>query len=63
MGIRAAYSMWATATLRTVESGVLEPAEADALLDELEEATLTLLDLAILTDHRFIDRRVTPLRS
>lgn len=62
MGVQAAFSMWATASLDAVKSGRLEPEAASALLDELEAATRILLDERVLSDAGFIEDAITPLR-
>lgn len=63
MGVRAAFALWAKASLDAVEAGRLDPDAATHLLDEVEAATLTLLDVRVLTDKGFIAESVTPLRS
>lgn len=63
MGVRAAFSLWASASLDAVKAGDLPSADANLLLDEVEEATQILLDAGLLSDRRFIERSVTPLRS
>jgi hypothetical protein len=62
MGVQGAFSLWAKASLEAVESGNLTDEEAIALLDEVEDATETLLEADILSDVRFIEQSVTPLR-
>ena len=62
MGVKAAFSAWATASLDTVKSGDLTPAAADAVLDEVASAYRTLISDDILADHLFIEHAVTPLR-
>ena len=63
MGVRAAFSLWAQASLEAVKAGVLGPDAADHLLDEVEDATQTLLDARVLSDRRFIEESITPLRQ
>jgi hypothetical protein len=62
MGVKAAFSTWATASLEAVKAGELTPDAANDLLDEVEDATQTLLDAGLLSDRGFIARSVTPLR-
>ena len=62
MGLKAAFSMWATASLEAVRAGDLSTDAANDLLDEVEDATQTLLDAGVLTDSGFIEDAVTPLR-
>ena len=62
MGLKAAFSMWATASLDAVKGGDLSTDAANELLDEVEDATQTLLDAGVLTDRGFIEDAVTPLR-
>ena len=62
MGVAGAFSTWATETLEAVQSGGLSPDAVNALLDEVEDATRTLLDAGVLSDQRFIATSVTPLR-
>jgi len=62
MGVKAAFSVWAAATLDAVKSGDLDPDTADALLDAVESAYQTLFDAGKLTDRGFIRDSVTPLR-
>lgn len=63
MGVRAAFALWAKATLDAVEAGRLDPDAATHLLDEVEAATRTLLEVRVLTDKGFIAESVTPLRA
>lgn len=63
MGVQAAFSKWAATALDVVEAGDLEPAEANALLDELEAATRILLEKGVLSDRAFIARDIEPLRQ
>lgn len=62
MGVRAAFSLWAVAALEAVETGNLSDEEINALLDEVQDATQTLLDAEVLSDRSFIAEAVTPLR-
>ena len=62
MGVKAAFSTWATASLDAVKAGGLAPDAANDLLDEVEDATRTLLAAGLLTDRGFIEESVTPLR-
>jgi len=62
MGVKAAFSTWATASLESVEAGDLAPDAANGLLDEVEDATRTLLAAGLLSDRGFIEESVTPLR-
>ena len=62
MGVHAAYSLWAKTSLQAVRSGDLSADAANALLDEVENATQTLLDEGVLSDRGFIAESVTPLR-
>ena len=41
----------------------MDPDAADHLLDEVEDATQTLLDARVLSDRRFIEDSITPLRQ
>ena len=59
----AAFSLWAQATLEAVKAGGVDPDAADHLLDEVEDATQTLLDARVLSDRRFIEDSITPLRQ
>ena len=63
MGVRAAFSLWAQASLEAVKAGGVDPDAADHLLDEVEDATQTLLDARVLSDRRFIEDSITPLRQ
>ncbi|WP_314506057.1 hypothetical protein [uncultured Microbacterium sp.] len=63
MGVRAAFALWAQTSLEAVKSGAVAGATADHLLDEVEEATRTLLEARVLSDARFIERSITPLRQ
>ncbi len=63
MGVRAAFSLWATASLEAVKAGGLGPDAAEHLLDEVEDATRKLLDARVLSDRRFIEDSITPLRQ
>ena len=63
MGVRAAFSLWAETSLESVKAGRLEPDAADHLLDEVEDATQTLLDARVLSDRRFIEDSIAPLRE
>jgi hypothetical protein len=63
MGVRAAFSLWAKASLDAVKAGALDPGAAQHLLDEVEDATRTLLDARVLSDARFVENSVTPLRQ
>ncbi len=62
MGVAGAFSKWARASLGAVKDGRLAPDAANRLLDEVEDATLTLLDAGVLSDRRFVSQSVTPLR-
>jgi hypothetical protein len=62
MGVKAAFSIWATASLEAVKSGDLAPDAANHLLDEVDAAYQTLRDARLLSDRGFIDESVTPLR-
>ena len=62
MGLSSAFSKWATASLDAVKSGDLTAAEANELLDDVEDAYRTLFDAEVLSDHGFIERAVDPLR-
>lgn len=62
MGVKAAFSIWATATLDEARSGDLTEAEANRLLDEVTDATDTLIAAGLLTDSHFVARSVDPLR-
>ena len=63
MGVRAAFSLWAKASLDAVKAGDLDPGAAEHLLDEVEDATRTLLEVRVLSDARFVENSVTPLRQ
>lgn len=63
MGVRAAFSLWAKASLDAVEAGALTPDAAEHLLDEVEGATQTLLNARVLSDARFVADSITPLRQ
>lgn len=63
MGVRASFSLWAKASLDAVKAGGLAPGAAEHLLDEVEDATRTLLDARVLSDARFVENSVTPLRQ
>ena len=62
MGVKAAFSLWATASLEAVRADDLDPAAANLLLDEVEDAYETLRDARLLSDRGFIAASVTPLR-
>ena len=62
MGVHAAFSLWAKTSLEAVEAGDLAPDAANDLLDEVEDATRTLLEEGVISDRRFIEDSVTPLR-
>ena len=62
MGLKAAFSIWATASLEAVKAGDLPPDAANDLLDEVEAAYQTLFDEGLLSNRRFIAESVTPLR-
>ena len=49
--------------LEAVKAGGVDPDAADHLLDEVEDATQTLLDARVLSDRRFIADSVDPLRQ
>lgn len=63
MGIKAAFSLWASASLGAVKSGALTGSAAEHMLDQVEAATERLLAERLLTDRGFIANSVTPLRS
>lgn len=63
MGVKAAFSTWATASLEAVRAGDLSAAEQDALLDEIERAYDILRAEGVLSDARFIEQAVEPLRA
>ena len=63
MGVRVAFSLWAQASLEALKAGGVDPDAADHLLDEVEDATQTLLDARVLSDRRFIEESITPLRQ
>lgn len=63
MGVRAAFALWAKASLDAVKDGDLDPDAATHLLDEVEDATRTLLEVRVLSDKGFIANSVTPLRA
>jgi len=62
MGLKAAFSIWVTASLDAVKAGDLGATDANAQLDEVEAAYQTLFDAGLLSDRRFIAKSVTPLR-
>jgi hypothetical protein len=62
MGVKAAFSIWASASLEAVKAGDLSPDAANDLLDEVQAAYQTLLDEGVLSDRGFIAESVTPLR-
>lgn len=62
MGVRSAFSKWAEASLQTVQNGDLTPAAADDLLDDVEDATRTLLEVRVLSDEAFVRTSIDPLR-
>ncbi|MEJ1155541.1 hypothetical protein [Microbacterium marmarense] len=62
MGVRAAFSLWAVASLEAVETGNLSDEEVNTLLDEVQDAAQTLLDAEVLSDGSFIAESITPLR-
>ena len=62
MGVKAAFSIWAAASLEAVKAGELSTTDANQLLDSVEAAYDALLDEGVLTDRGFIAESVTPLR-
>ena len=62
MGVKAAFSKWATAALEAAKSDHLAPPLANNLLDEVEDAYRALRDEGVLSDRDFIAESVTPLR-
>lgn len=63
MGVKAAFSIWAAASLDAVKAGDLTPDAANDLLDEVQAAYQTLLEEGVLSDRGFIADSVTPLRA
>jgi len=62
MGVKAAFALWAQRSLDAVRAGALEDADADHLLDEVEDAYRTLFAEGLLTDRRFVEASIDPLR-
>lgn len=63
MGVRAAFSAWASATLDVVKGGELSPDAAGALLDQVEDAYRVLRAKGVLSDARFVEDEIAPLRA
>ena len=62
MGVKAAFSIWAAASLEAAKAGELSTTDVNELLDSVEAAYEALLDEGVLTDRGFIAESVTPLR-
>ncbi len=63
MGLQAAFSKWAIASLDEVRSGDLGAAAGADRLNEVEAAYRVLFDAGVLGDSQFIENAVDPLRT